>query len=576
MTTNNNVPGQLSLKLKKTLYATVVVLCVIVARLFYLQIVLNNRYYHQSKKNFSRVETISSLRGNIFDCKGNILATNRPTTDIYWNGTGAHRLSASQLELLTKLSSILPLDTTQEAFINQISYAERHYKKYLLASDISFEQLSKLVEQFPDEKNISITTHFVRCYPYESLACHLLGYLGRMNVDYLGKMGLEKIFEHELRGQKGTKIKTINSIGRNLAETELQKALAGKDLYATINLEVQKIAEAVFPTDYKGTFIILDPHTGALRALVSRPSFDPALFLTTVDHHEWNTLQEQKPFLNRAFNASYPPGSIFKLVTLAATLEHNVINIDDTWNCCGFVPFAHRKYWCNNRYGHGTVTTKQALAHSCNKPFFEIGKKISIDLLADYATRFGLGKKTNIIFAEKNGLVPSTKWKREVKHEKWWPGETLSASIGQSYLLVTPIQIACMIASIFTGSLVTPRILEDEPVVSQPLDIKPETRSFLQKAMRSVVTKGTGKKLRHLKNARIYAKTSTAQVASLDKKQLGKAFFEHAWFASYYQPDSGSPLVLVVLLENAGSAAVATQVARDFLIQYQNTVLTIE
>jgi cell division protein FtsI/penicillin-binding protein 2 len=133
-----------------------------------------------------------------------------------------------------------------------------------------------------------------------------------------------------------------------------------------------------------------------------------------------------------------------------------------------------------------------------------------------------------------------------------------------------------MIGSIFTGSLVTPRILEDEPVVAQPLDIKHETRSFLQKAMRSVVTKGTGKKLRNLKNARIYAKTSTAQVASLDKKQLGKAFFEHAWFASYYQPDNGSPLVLVVLLENAGSAAVATQVARDFLIKYQNTVLTIE
>lgn len=573
--TTNNVSGHLNTKLKKTLSATIVVLLVIIVRLFYLQIILNNRYYHQSKKNFSRVETISSLRGNIFDCKGNILATNRPTTDIYWHGTGGYRLSTTQQELLEKLRLILNVSDTND-LTSSITYAERHYKKLLLASDISFEQLSKIVEQFPDEKNISITTHFIRCYPYESLACHLLGYLGRMNVDYLGKMGLEKIFEQELRGQKGTKIKTINSIGKNLAETELQKALAGKDLYATINLEIQKIAERVFPSDYKGTFIILDPHTGALRALVSRPSFDPALFLTSVDHAEWSNLQEQKPFLNRAFNASYPPGSIFKLVTLAATLEHNIINIDDTWNCCGFVPFAQRKYWCNNRYGHGTVTTKQALAHSCNKPFFEIGKKISIDLLADYAYRFGLGKKTNIIFAEKNGLVPSTTWKREVKHEKWWPGETLSASIGQSYLLVTPIQIACMIGSIFTGSLVTPRILEDEPIIQHPLDIKPETRSFLQRAMRSVVTKGTGKKLRQVKSARVYAKTSTAQVASLDKKQLGKAFFEHAWLASYYQPDHGAPLVLVVLLENAGSAALATQVARDFLVIYQNTVLTNE
>ncbi|MFZ5954344.1 MAG: penicillin-binding protein 2 [Candidatus Dependentiae bacterium] len=572
---SNNASSQLNTKLKKTFIATTVILSIIIVRLFYLQIILNHRYYHQSKKNFSRVETIASLRGNIFDCNGKLLATNRPTTDIYWNGCGNQRLTDKQHEFLKKLESILNISISEnQSLLSNITYAEKQYKKILLASDISFEQLSKIVEQFPEEKNISITTHFVRCYPYQSLACHLLGYLGRIDVDYLGKMGLEKIFEQELRGQKGTKIKTINSMGRNLAETELQKALAGKDLHSTIDLEIQKIAEAVFPTEYKGTFIIMDPHTGALKALVSRPSFDPALFLTPVNIQEWENIQEQRPFLNRAFNASYPPGSLFKLITLAATLEHNIINIEDTWHCCGYVPFAQRKYWCNNRYGHGMVTTKQALAYSCNKPFFEIGKKISIDLLADYAKRFGLGEKTNVLFAEKSGLVPSTKWKRETKNEKWWPGETLSASIGQSYLLVTPIQIASMIGSIFTGALVTPRILQDEPIVKKNLDIKPETRIFLQRAMRSVVTKGTGKKLKHIKNARIYAKTSTAQVASLDKKQFGKAYFEHAWLASYYQPLQKDPLVLVVLLENAGSASMATTVAKDFLTHYNNNLLT--
>lgn len=574
MITNNATYG-FHTKLKKTFIITGSILFIIIARLFYLQILLNHRYYHQSKKNFLRIETIPSIRGNIFDCTGKILVTNRPTTDIYWTGSGNSRLTNDHFEFLKKLETILTIPILENhSLLSTLNYAERQYKKILLAPDISYEQLSKIVEQFPDEKNISITTHFVRCYPYQSLACHLLGYLGRMDVDYLGKMGLEKIFEQELRGQKGSKIKTINSMGRKLAETELQKALAGKDIRSTIHLDIQTIAESVFPADYKGTLLVMDPHTGALKALVSRPSFDPALFLTPLDQQEWQSVQEQKPFLNRSFNASYPPGSIFKLVTLAATLEQNIINIEDTWHCPGYVKFAQRKYWCNNRYGHGMVNTKQALAHSCNKPFFEIGKKISIDLLADYAQKFGLGKKTNIIFAEKNGLVPSVKWKRETKNEKWWPGETLSAAIGQSYLLVTPIQVACMVGSIFTGFLVTPRILQDEPIIKKELDIKPETLFFLQRSMHSVVTKGTGKKLRNIKNARIYAKTSTAQVAALEKRHLGKAYFEHAWLASYYQPNQGDPLVLVILLENAGSAAVATTVAKDFLTKYSCCYLT--
>ncbi|BDC34691.1 penicillin-binding protein [Candidatus Dependentiae bacterium Noda2021] len=571
---NKNATILINHKLKKSLYAVLIILTVIISRLFYMQILLTHRYYHQSQKNFTRVETISSLRGNIFDASGKLLATNRPTTDIYWVGSGNRTLHENQLDYLQKLESVLgkPLLNNQQ-LISQIRYCERMHKKFLLAHDISFEQLSKIVEQFPKDQNIGITTHFTRCYPHQSLACHLLGYLGRIDVDFFGQMGLEKIFETDLKGQKGTKIKTINSIGRNLAETELQKALAGKDIYSTIDLSMQQIAESTFPADFKGTLIIMDPHDGAIKALVSRPSFDPALFLTPLNTQEWQAMQEQKPFLNRAFNASYPPGSIFKLITLAATLEHDIINVDDSWHCPGYVQFAHRKYWCHNRYGHGMVTTKQALAHSCNKPFFEIGKKLSIDLLADYANRFGLGQKTNIIFAEKSGLVPSTKWKREVKNEKWWPGETLSASIGQSYLLVTPIQVACMIGSIFTGSLVTPRVLQEEPVTKKDLALKQETRTFLKSAMRSVVTKGSCKKLKRIKNGKVYAKTSTAQVAALEKRKQGSAYLEHAWLAAYYEPENGKPFVLVTLLENAGTSALATSVALDFLIHYNNKLV---
>ena len=215
------------------------------------------------------------------------------------------------------------------------------------------------------------------------------------------------------------------SLGRHLAQRELKKALAGKDITTTLDIEIQQMVELILPEDVVGTCIIMDPIDGSLLALVSRPHFDPTVFLGSLEQDEWASLQDKKPFLNRAFNACYPPGSIFKLVTISAALEHKLIKSDSHWFCPGYVEFAQRRYWCSNKHGHGDLNTEQALAHSCNIPFFEIGKKISIDTLADYAHRFGLGQKTNIGFTEKEGLIPTSAWKKRVKGERWWPGETL-------------------------------------------------------------------------------------------------------------------------------------------------------
>ena len=308
-------------------------------------------------------------------------------------------------------------------------------------------------------------------------------------------------------------------------------------------------------------------------ALLSRPSFDPTVFLEPLDHAQWLLLQEKQPFLNRAFNACYQPGSIFKLVTTSAALEHNFIDPNNSWYCCGYVEFGQRQYGCANHNGHGWLTAEQSLAKSCNTMFFEIGKRISIDLLADYAHRFGLGRKTNMVFAEKEGLIPTSAWKKQVKHEKWWPGETLSAVIGQSYLLVTPIQVARMISAIFSGYLVYPRVLFEEPVIKEPLGIKQETRKFLQQSMLKVVESGgTGQQVGRLKNIKIYAKTSTAQTSSLDKRDLGNAYLEHGWFVAYFSYKDEKPMTLVILMENVGSARVATDVAKQFLFEYRKLV----
>ena len=312
----------------------------------------------------------------------------------------------------------------------------------------------------------------------------------------------------------------------------------------------------------------MDPENGDLQAVVSRPSFDPSLFLESISNQTWHELQKNNPFINRALNP-YPPGSIFKLVTVSAALESKLLDPERMWHCKGYVIFSNRKYWCHHRWGHGELNTIQAVAQSCNVLFYEIGKRIDIDLLAQYAHKFGLGEPTGTLFPERKGIVPSREWKDETKGEPWWPGETLSVTIGQSFLLSSPLQIARMIASIFTGYLVKPRILQHEPIESVPLTMKQETIDFLQRSMKWVVKRGTGKRV-NVKDIKIYAKTSTAQISDFSKRKLGTEFLEHAWFVAYVQYKEYKPLVLVILIENAGTSKVATLIAKQFLLEYKN------
>jgi penicillin-binding protein 2 len=283
-------------------------------------------------------------------------------------------------------------------------------------------------------------------------------------------------------------------------------------------------------------------------------------------------MQNEHPFLNRAFNAHYPPGSIFKLVVASAALEQGIITPETIWDCKGFISFSGRRYHCHVLEGHGKLTVSQALEQSCNPLFYDIGTKISIDTLAEYAYKFGLGEKTNILFPEKKGLIPSSMWKLNTLGERWWPGETLSAAVGQSFLLVTPIQIARMIASIFTGQLITPRILAEEKVKTHPLNIEQKTLELLRQSMKKVVTQGTGKRINRVKDIEVYAKTSTAQTSALHKRHKGRIYQEHGWFVAQFRYKQNRPLIIVVLIEHAGSSRVPTVVAKKFLINYKKLI----
>jgi penicillin-binding protein 2 len=507
---------------------------IITCRLMYLQIHLMSTFFSRSQKNFLRIDRIPSPRGNIVDRHGTLLVTNRPVVHLYWQGNGNHTFDGQAMRIFKLLEPIIGKSLVgSPEQLQELRDHERHYKKALLAQNISFEQLSQ-IEELLEHPQVRMTTHCERFYPYSTLASHTLGYLTAINAEPVGKMGLEMLLQEELKGEPGSLERTINSYGKNLREVEIKKALAGSTIETTLDLPLQRIAEQVFPVDQAGSFILMDPETGALVSLVSRPTFDPALFLSSITVQGWQELQEKRCFVNRAFNACYPPGSFFKLVTISAALEQGLTTPQSSVLCQGHTTFCGRQYHCAHLEGHGCLSICQAVAKSCNILFFNIGKHIDIDLLADYAHRFGLGSKTGTLFTEKEGLIPTRAWKRRTYDERWWQGETLSAAIGQSFLLVTPIQIARMIAGIFSGSLPKPRILASEPIELEPLNIQPDTLAFLRQTMLLAVTEGTGQRVHHIKHIRIYGKTSTAQTSQLDKRELGVRFLEIGWFAAHF------------------------------------------
>lgn len=566
----NRNQDHIQFKMSRIVFWVFIAIAIILIRLIYLQVIQRHALLVQSQRNYMRIEKIHSPRGSILDRYGVLIATNRPSTDLYWQGAGSRRFTENQEKTLHTISTIMgdSLPLTDD-LMSDIAHAEHYQQELILVRDLSFEQLSQILEQLSGNKNIRLRTQFKRYYPYKSIASHVIGYLGCMNLDYFGKMGIEKIYENELRGKEGIKVKTINSVGARMSEIETERVIAGKDINTTIDLRMQILAESLFSEHQQGVLIAMDPFDGDLLAVVSRPNFDPEFFLQRIMEAQWQELQETQPFLNRAFNALYPPGSIFKLIVASAALETGVISQNTTCFCKGYSTYFGRKHCCANKFGHGTLTANKAVAYSCNILFYDIGRRIHIDTIADYARRFGLGEKTGTVFAEKEGIIPSTAWKRAALHQRWWPGETLCVAIGQSYLLVTPIQIARMIGSIFTRELVTPRITLDLPIEKRPLEIRPDTLNFLKQSMHMGAEFGTAMRLASIRNTSIYSKTSTAQVCALQKTSMGTKYMEHGWVAVYLQYKQYRPLVLIVLVEHAGSSTIPTTLAKYFILEYQ-------
>jgi penicillin-binding protein 2 len=563
-------------KIKLVLSLVLISIFVILVRLFYLQINQNNRLLELGRQNFLRTEVIQPMRGNVLDRNGNLLATNSPIFDLYWDGSGRFRLSTLQKSFVAKLSSILGNDVLSDGLIKKISRAERFSRKILIKKNISQDALFKISEQCSESANLFVDRHFRRVYPHKNLACHILGYLRKANDRgfFEGLCGLERKFQNDLRGEYGYVQHVINARGKKIDKRNERQAISGADVQLTLDLSMQKIAESLFVPGQAGAFIVMDPDDGSIRAMLSYPNFDPNSFLESISDQEWHdSFVIDSPLLNRAIHAVYPPASIFKLITFVSGFEEGIIDKETEFYCEGHTIFRGRKYNCQRRWGHGKLSATKALGVSCNIPCYEISQKTTIDHLAAYAMRFGLGQSTRFLFPDKSGLVPTSCWKQAHKGERWWKGETLSVSIGQSFLLVTPLQIVRMVASICNGYLVKPRIMVDEEIERYPLYVSEKTLDFLREVMKEVVLRGTGRCLRPFKGFSICAKTGTAQIVSLKKQQKGaKRQLEHAWFACFFSYKGSKPLAMVILVENAGSSRYALNIAKNFFTAYKNNL----
>lgn len=559
-----NTSNILTERFKYILFSTGLCFLSIISYLLYLQIYKTQDFFNKSKSNYTRVIKLVPVRGEIIDKNGIKLATNRPVYSLSWYGTGNKQLSSTQLELIKKIKQYLELEPQIES---QIQAAEKNFRILKLRQEVSIEVVKRLLEHHPNEPNMLITQTFKRLYPYHTYASHVIGYVSNSLDNIIGKTGIEYYCQDVLQGQPGQVIKTINSFGKLINLTTAKNPLAGRSVQTTLNIKKQTLAEELFPANLSGSLIILNPENGAIEVMLSRPGFNANVFLNTLTLEHWQELQAKKCLLNRACFSAYPPASVFKLVSLVAALEEDIITTDALWNCKGKLFFGNRYNYCGLRSGHGEINTQEALAYSCNIPFYEIAQKMPINTLAKYARSLGLGLKTGILLGENPGLIPTSEWKKNTLGEQWWPGESLSAAIGQSFLLTTPIQIAQMFGAICTGSLTKPRLLTSEPIIKNPITISSQTLKFLKKSMKCVAQKGTARILNKLEDYKIYAKTGTAQTASRRHSYKTRPK-PHVWFAAAFRYKDEPLKVIVLLLENANSVRNALKVILQFFENY--------
>jgi penicillin-binding protein 2 len=578
------------------------VFVVLTLRLWYLQLIRGAYYRELSENNRIRVENIPPPRGTIYDRHGKVLVDIRPGFNLAVIPEDIQDMD----QALTQLSQILGCDKSVLEERVEMAASEPPFRPITLVRDMTRDQLGAVESYRFYVPGVAVQIEPRRSYEWPGFAAHLIGYVGEIDErqlkdgryvgyrqgDYLGKYGVEQQWERVLNGQRGGRQVEVDSAGRQLRVLGEVAALSGQNLVLTLDANLQRRAEEAL-SGKAGAIVALDPNNGDILAMVSGPAFDQNRFIRGLSIKEWQDLIDDPmhPLTNKAIQGTYPPGSTFKPVVDAAALEEGVAEPGTTLACAGQLPFGNRAYRCWEKRGHGRLDLYQALVRSCDVYHYQLGLKLGVDRMADYACRLGYGSRTRMgLSNEAGGLVPSSQWKLKRFGIPWQKGEDLSISIGQGFLLVTPLQQAIAYATIANGGrVVQPRIVqrvessegavlqEVPPQVVGEANLKPTTLEFLRRALAGVVQDpgGTGKAAR-LPGILVGGKTGTAQVVRMAEDeprdrpldQIPYEYRDHAWFVCF-APVEAPQIVVAVLVEHGGhggsaSAPLARQVLEEF------------
>ncbi|MCF8051186.1 MAG: penicillin-binding protein 2 [Desulfobacterales bacterium] len=586
---------------------TGIVFCVFAAfallavRLFHLQVIGGEEYRRLSASNCIRLESIDAPRGLIFDRTGDMMVDNRPAFDVSIIPRDARPVE----ETVGNLAGLLHF--TAEELMEKIREKRRlaSYKPVLLRKDIGRNTLAAIEVQRYDLPGVVINVTPRRHYLYDQSAAHVLGYLGEISNeelscgkfpdcrpgDFVGKFGVEKTFESVLRGERGGRQVEVNAKGQVVRVLQTVDARPGHNVYLTIDRGLQQKAEEML-RGAAGAVVAMDPGTGEILAMVSSPSFDQNAFVSGMTYDQWEALisNPNRPMENKAVQGEYPPASTYKIVTAIAGLEEGVIDEKTTFYCPGFHRFGNRVYRCWKKGGHGSVEVVRALAESCDVFFYQVGQRVGVDRLAQYATALGLGSPTGVALDhEADGLVPTSAWKRKKTGIPWQGGENLSIAIGQGYNLVTPIQMLGLFAAIGNGGIqYRPQILKrientqgevvrsESPTEAARIEFSGKTMELVRRGLWEAVNTVGGTAFRSRWSAvDISGKTGTAQVVGRkeeetadDQEEVAHYHKDHAWFVAYAPSEEPKIAVAVIVEHGEHGSSTAAPIARAMIETY--------
>ncbi len=574
---------------------------VLALRMRYMQVEQADQFRLLAEENRINIRLLPPARGRIFDRNGRIIAENEPSYRI----TMVREDAGDVDKVIARLSALVELD--DEALNRALSEMERSppFLPVTIADRVGWDDISRVAVNAPALPGVTPEVGLSRIYPMGQNFAHVAGYVGPVSARDLeryadpdpvlriprfqiGKVGVEARYEDTLRGRAGAKRVEVNAVGRVMRELDRREGTPGADLQLTVDAKLQDYVQARLGEE-SASVVIMDLETGDLRAIASSPSHDPNKFVRGISVADFAELRDNdhRPLASKTVQDAYPPGSTFKMVTALAALEAGVIGPSETVWCPGHLEVGDRRFHCWKRAGHGNVDLESALSESCDVYFYDVALKVGIENITDMARRLGLGIAHDIpMSAVAEGLTPNKAWKRANRGAEWVIGDTVNASIGQGYVLSSPLQLAVMTARIATGRSVSPRLIKSIDGVETPrrggtaLDIDGDHLRMVREAMYAATNsnRGTAFSSRIAEaSMRMAGKTGTSQVRNITAAERARGVTrnedlpwnrrDHALFVNFAPFEAPQIAVAVVVEHGGGGSTAAAPIARDVTLQ---------